>query len=198
MEYMPNIQLRMNAIPNIISGTRIVSAPILLFLAWEGYRNAFIVLLIASLISDAIDGYIARRFNVSSKLGARLDSLGDMTIYLTIPICAWWLWPQILKQEALFVFITIAAYIIPLIAGLIKFRKIPSYHTYGAKIAAVFMSIAILFLFLIKFPWLFRIAAIFQVAVACEEVLITIQLPRLQSNIKSIWLLDSPHIKDRA
>ena len=188
----------MSVIPNIISGARIVSAPILLFLAWEGYRNTFIILLLVSLLSDAIDGYIARRFNVSSKLGARLDSLGDMAIYLTIPICAWWLWPQLLKQEALFVFIAIAAYIVPLIAGLIKFRKIPSYHTYGAKIAAVFMSTAILLLFLTEFTWLFRIAAIFQVLVACEEVLITIKLPILQSNIKSIWHLGSHHIKDRA
>lgn len=195
---MPNIQLRMNAIPNMISGARIVCATILLFLAWEGYRNAFIVLLFVSLISDAVDGYIARRFNVSSKLGAKLDSLGDMAIYLTVPICAWWLWPQILKQEALFVFIVIAAYIIPLIAGLIKFRKIPSYHTFGAKIAAVFMSTAILFLFLFEFPWIFRIAAIFQALVAFEEILITIQLPILQSNVKSIWHVNSPHIKDRA
>ncbi len=195
---MPNIKLRMNVVPNIISGTRIAFAPILLFLAWEGHRNAFILLLFVSLVSDAIDGYIARRFNVSSKLGAKLDSLGDMAIYLSVPICAWWLWPQILKQEALFVFIAIAAYIVPLSAGLIKFRKIPSYHTFGAKIAAVFMSTAILFMFLTEFTWIFRIAAIFQSLVACEEVLITIRLPILQSNVKSFWHLSSPCVKDKA
>ena len=187
----------MERIPNMISGIRILCAPILLFLAWEGYRKAFIVLLLASLVSDAIDGYIARKFSVSSKVGTRLDSLGDMAIYLTVPICAWWLWPQILKQEALFVFIAIAAYVVPLIAGLIKFRKIPSYHTLGAKIAAVFMSTAILLMFLTEFTWIFRIAAIFQVVVACEEVLITIQLPRLQSNVKSFWHVCHSRIKDR-
>jgi len=168
-----------------------------LFLAWEGYRKAFIALLLASLISDAVDGYIARKFSVSSKIGTKLDSLGDMAIYLTVPICAWWLWPEILKREALFVLIAIAAYVAPLIAGLIKFRKVPSYHTYGAKIAAVFMSIAILLLFLFEFTWVFRIAAIFQVAVACEEILITIRLPVLQSNVKSFWHVTSPYLKDR-
>ena len=187
----------MSVIPNIISGARIVCAPILLFLAWKGYRNTFIVLLFASLVSDAVDGYIARKFSVSSKFGTKLDSLGDMAIYLTIPICAWWLWPQILKQEALFVFIAIAAYVAPLIAGLIKFRKIPSYHTYGAKIAAVFMSIAILSLFIFEFTWIFRIAAIFQAVVACEEILITIRLSILQSNVKSFWHVTSPYLKDR-
>lgn len=187
----------MNRIPNIISGIRILSAPILLFLTWEGYRNAFIVLLFAALVSDGIDGYIARKHNVSSKLGTKLDSLGDMAIYLTVPICAWWLWPQILKREALFVLIAIASYVVPLIAGLIKFRKVPSYHTLGAKIAAVFMCIAILFLFMTEFAWIFRIAAIFQAVVACEEVLITVRLPILRSNVKSIWHLSSPYIKDR-
>ena len=186
----------MRVIPNIISGARIVCAVILIYLAWEGYRNAYIVLLFASLVSDAIDGYIARRFNASSKLGAKLDSLGDMAIYLTVPICAWWLWPHILRQEALFVFITIAAYLAPLIAGLLKFRKVPSYHTFGAKIAAVLMSTAILLLFLTEFTWLFRIAAIFQVLVACEEILITVRLPMLQSNVKSIWHLSRPRIKE--
>jgi phosphatidylglycerophosphate synthase len=137
----------MNRIPNILSGIRILSAPILLFLAWEGYDNVFILLLLACLVSDAIDGYIARRFNVSSKLGTKLDSLGDMAIYSTVPICAWWLWPQILEREALFVLIAIASYVVPLIAGLIKFRKVPGYHTLGAKIAAVIMSICCIFVY---------------------------------------------------
>jgi CDP-diacylglycerol--glycerol-3-phosphate 3-phosphatidyltransferase len=189
--------MRLRAIPNIISGARIVFAPILLFLARAGYRDAFILLLLISLLSDAVDGYIARKFRFTSRLGAKLDSLGDMAIYLTVPFCAWWLWPQILKQEVLFVCIAIAAYLAPLLAGLIKFRKIPTYHTVGAKIAAVFMSTAILVMFLTEFTWIFRIAAIFQVLVACEEIWITIQLPVLQSNVKSIWHVSRLRIKDR-
>lgn len=177
----------------MLSGIRLLSAPLLLFLAWKGYRNAFIVLLLACLLSDAVDGYIARRYSVSSKLGTRLDSFGDMAIYLTVPICAWWLWPQILRREALFVFIAIAAYLVPLIAGLIKFGKAPSYHTLGAKAAAVLMSISIFFLFLTEVTWVFRIAAIFQAVVACEEILITIRLPILRSNVKSIWHVRRDH-----
>ncbi|MCP4682264.1 MAG: CDP-alcohol phosphatidyltransferase family protein [Desulfobacterales bacterium] len=177
----------MNKIPNILSCFRIIIAPVLLFLAWKGYHNLFIVLLITSLLSDAVDGFIARKLDATTDLGAKLDSLGDMAVYLTVPVCAWWLWPEILKKEALFVFIAISAYVIPLAAGLIKFGKIPSYHTLGAKIAAVIMSIGVLILFITEFMWIFRLAVIFQVIVACEEVLITIQLSTLQSDVKSIW-----------
>lgn len=169
----------MNIIPNILSSFRIIAAPFLLIFAWEGYRSLFIGLLIATLLSDSIDGFVARKFDASSNFGAKLDSFGDMAIYLTVPLCAWWLWPQILKEEALFVFIVIGAYILPLLAGFMKFRKIPSYHTLGAKIAAVIMSIAVLTLFITEFTLIFRVAAIFQAVVACEEIFITIQLPVL-------------------
>ena len=176
-----------NTIPNILSGFRIIAAPFLLYFAWMGYRNLFLGLLSISLLSDAIDGYISRRLNVTSNIGTKLDSWGDMAIYLTVPLCAWWLWPEILKKEAIYVFIVIGAYVIPIIAGLIKFRRLPSYHTWGAKIAAVIMSLAVLIMFLTRITWPFRCAAVLQAIVACEEVFITTQLSELRGNVQSFW-----------
>ena len=74
-----------------------------------------------------------------------------MAIYLTVPLCAWWLLPELIKEEALFVCIALIAYITPLMAAIIKFKRIPSYHTYGAKIAAILMSTAIIVLFMTEF-----------------------------------------------
>jgi CDP-diacylglycerol--glycerol-3-phosphate 3-phosphatidyltransferase len=181
----------MNSVPNILSILRIIFSPILLFLAWYDYKMVFIILLILSLLSDAVDGFIARRFELSTNRGAKLDSVGDMATYLTVPICAWWLWPELLRQEILFVLISVCAYIFPLAAGFIKFHKLPSYHTYGAKIAAVLMSISILLLFTTEITLAFKFAAIFQAIVALEEILITIQLPELKSNVKSILHINS-------
>jgi CDP-diacylglycerol--glycerol-3-phosphate 3-phosphatidyltransferase len=186
-----------SSIPNIFSAFRIITAPFLLYLAWKGYRNFFVGLLFASLLSDAVDGYVARKFNITTNLGTKLDSLGDMAIYLTVPLCAWWLLPEIIKQEALFVLIALGAYIAPLLAGIIKFKQVPSYHTFGAKFAAIFMSTAIFFLFIAEFTWVFRCAAVFQVLVALEEIWITIRLPKLQNNVKSIWHLRMNSGQDR-
>ena len=174
-------------IPNILSGFRIIAVPFLLYFAWMGYHNLFLGLIIISLLSDAVDGYIARKLEITSDIGTKLDSWGDMATYLSVPICAWWLWPDILRREAVYVFIVIGAYVIPIIAGLIKFRKLPSYHTWGAKIAAVIMSVAVLILFITAFAWPFRCAAVIQALVAVEEVLITIRLPQLQGNVQSLW-----------
>ncbi len=177
----------MDRIPNIISGFRLIAAPLLLYLAWAGYRNYFLILLAVSLLSDAMDGYIARKLNVSSDIGSKLDSWGDLATYLIIPLCAWWLWPEKLKQEAFFVLLAIGAFIVPLIAGVAKFHKLPSYHTWGAKTAAILMGVTIFILLISDISWPFRCAALFQVLVACEEIAITMRLSELQSNVRSFW-----------
>jgi len=174
-------------IPNLLSGFRLVAAPFMLYLSWMGLRKTFLALLVLSLLSDAIDGFIARRLYVSSDIGAKLDSWGDLATYLTVPICIWWLWPEIVKREAPFVILILGAYIVPLIAGFAKFHKLPSYHTWGAKIAAVLMSITVFTLLIIDISVPFRCAALVQALVACEEVAITLQLKELKSNVKSIW-----------
>ena len=89
-------------IPNLLSGFRLLAAPIMLYLAWTGKPLSFLIMLAISLSTDAIDGFLARRLNWQSELGARLDSWGDFTTYITVPLGAWWLWPDILRREAFF------------------------------------------------------------------------------------------------
>ena len=183
--------IAMNSFPNIISASRIGIAPVLVYCAWVGRENLFIILLVISLLSDALDGFIARKLNAVTAAGAKLDSIGDLATYAVLPICAWWLWPEIIQREATYVVIAVVAYCLPLIAGIVKFRQVPSYHTYGAKAAAVIMGTAMLLLFLTDLNIVFRIASIFQAFVALEEIAITVQLSELKSNVKSIWHLNA-------
>ena len=180
------VRIMVRFIPNMLSGFRLAAVPFLLYLAWSGYKNLFLGLLVISLLSDALDGYLSRKWQVASDFGTRLDSWGDMATYLTIPVCAWWLWPAIITKEAVYVVIAIASYVLPILAGLVKFHKIPSYHTWGAKTAAVIMSAAIFILFIVQYPWPFRFAVVFQAFVACEEILITLRLSEPQGNVKSL------------
>jgi CDP-diacylglycerol--glycerol-3-phosphate 3-phosphatidyltransferase len=174
-------------IPNALSGFRLLAAPVMLYLAWIGKPFSFLVLLAISLSTDAVDGYLARRLSWQSELGAKLDSWGDFATYVTVPLGAWWLWPDVLRREAIFVWIAIAAYIVPLVVGFAKFRRLTSYHTWAAKVSAVVMGISALLLFLTDIAWPFRVAAVFQALEALEEIAITFTLPKRQSNIPSFW-----------
>lgn len=156
-------------------------------MAWHGKPNCFLGLLVVSLLTDVFDGWVARKFNLCSPLGARLDSLGDMFTYLVVPICAWWLWPTLIKAEWCYVWLTVMAYLLPLLIAFIKFRCLPSYHSYAAKAAAVLMSVAVFVWFLTEHSGLFRLAALVQGLVAIEHVLITLHLPQPLSNVKSLW-----------
>lgn len=67
----------MSHIPNIITVLRILLVIPTAWMLWEmHYLEAFILMVIAG-VSDAFDGFLARRFNWMSKLGAMLDPLAD-------------------------------------------------------------------------------------------------------------------------
>jgi len=60
-------------IPNFLSSFRLVVVPFLLIIAWLNRPKLFLALLAVSLISDALDGLVARRLRVTSETGAKFD-----------------------------------------------------------------------------------------------------------------------------
>lgn len=69
--------MRMNNLPNAITLSRIALVPVfILVLKDKDYLAALAVFFIAGL-SDGLDGYIAKRFDLKSRLGAILDPLAD-------------------------------------------------------------------------------------------------------------------------
>lgn len=185
-------------IPNLLSSFRLIAAPILLFIASQSRPNLFLALLAVSLMTDAIDGFIARRYKVTSETGARLDSWGDFVTFITIGISAWWLWPGILHREMFFVATGIMSFLLPVAAGLIKFRRLPSYHTWAAKIQALLMSSTIFIIFGLGITWPFRYAVLLQVLVSIEEIIITLFLKEQMCNIPSLWHLRQSLPRDSA
>jgi len=173
-------------IPNILSITRLILTPFLLYFAWNGKSDIFLVILVVALITDCLDGYIARKLNQTSELGARLDSLGDNFIYITVVVSVWWLRPDIFHREDVWISIVLFSYVLPLICGFLKFKQLISYHTYGAKLSAVLLSVSVI-LMLLNGPSLpFRISAVIFFITAIEETSITFILP--------IWKADVPSI----
>ena len=174
-------------LPNLFSEFRIVAAPFLLLLAWLGLHGWFLGLLALALLTDAVDGYLARRLHETSELGAQLDSWGDLTTFLTVPLSVWWLWPDIITREAPFIMVVLSAYLAPMLVGVIKFKHLPSYHTWASKTSVVLMSIAVFTLLLFDFPWPFRVLAVLQILIGIEEIAITFVLKQRRYNVNSYW-----------
>ena len=78
------------SIPNIITLGRILLVPVIIWaIASNQMEIAFAIFVIAG-VSDAVDGFLAKRFNMASELGALLDPLADkallVSIFLTLGI----------------------------------------------------------------------------------------------------------------
>lgn len=174
-------------LPNMLTGFRFVAAPGLLWLAWNGYGVAFMSLLAVTFLTDLLDGMAARMTGQVSQFGATLDSWADVIIYLTIAVCCWWLWPDVVRRELLYVGMIVASCLLPAIAGFGKFGCFTSYHTWAVKLAAASMGLTLYILFFGGPAWPFRIAAVLCLLAALEEIVITFVLPKPESDVRSIW-----------
>lgn len=182
-------------IPNLLTIVRLMIVPVLVYASWKGNPGIFLGLLAFAFFTDVLDGFIARTFELQTKLGAKLDSLADFAVYMAIPVCAWLLWPDVIRQEILYVIAVVCSILVPVLIGIAKFGSYPSYHTWLTKLAAAAMAIASIILFLGGPPWIFRFAAILCVCAALEEILITFILPEPRSNVRGVWYVLKHHRK---
>jgi cardiolipin synthase (CMP-forming) len=78
------------SIPNLITLARILSVPVMVWAIITGWMFVAFLLFVAAGLSDAIDGYLAKRFGMTSELGAYLDPLADkaliVSIYVTLGV----------------------------------------------------------------------------------------------------------------
>jgi cardiolipin synthase (CMP-forming) len=174
-------------LPNLLTEFRFVASPILLWLAWHGHGIMFMLVLALVFLSDLLDGFAARLTGQTSQFGAMLDTWADVVTYLTLAFGCWWLWPDIVERELLYVILAVASCLLPGIVAIIKFKGLTSYHTWGVKIAAASMGSSLYILFLNGPVWPFRVAAVICILAAIEEIMITFLLPKPESNLRSVW-----------
>jgi cardiolipin synthase (CMP-forming) len=78
------------SIPNLITLGRILLVPIVVWAIASGAMWIAFVLFLGAGLSDAVDGYLAKRFHMTTELGAYLDPLADkaliVSIYITLGI----------------------------------------------------------------------------------------------------------------
>jgi cardiolipin synthase len=72
------------SIPNLITLGRVIIIPIIFWLLVSGQtRGAFLLFVFAG-ITDAVDGWLAKRWNMQTELGAYLDPMADKLLIVSI------------------------------------------------------------------------------------------------------------------
>ena len=177
------------SIPNLLSLLRIALVPVLALAAAFNQADLFLLVLAISLLSDLLDGYFARKLHQVTELGARLDSWADMATYAIMIIGLYLIWPSFFDQQFFFLMAATLSYILPVIIALFRFGSFPSYHTWGAKLAALLIAPAFYLLILNDQQLFFRLVIVLHVVVALEEIAITFFLKKSETNVASILII---------
>jgi cardiolipin synthase (CMP-forming) len=161
------------------------------YLAAAGAEHYFTWVLVPALLSDIADGFIARRFGLTSRLGALLDSIGDTLLFFVALFGVWAFYPELLQAHAVAGLMLIGSWIVEIAVALIRYRRLSSFHTYLSKAAAYLLGISIGVLFLWGLPAaLLYVAVTASVVANLEELALMWLLPQWRPNVRGLyWVL---------
>jgi len=107
------------SIPNLITLGRVIFIPIIFWLLVSGQTRAAFLLFVLAGITDAVDGWLAKRWNMQTELGAYLDPMADklliVSIYVALGVAGElpsWLVIAVVSRDILIVLGVILAWII--------------------------------------------------------------------------------------
>jgi len=173
--------------PNLLSGTRIALMPAVLLAAIVGSKPWFVILLAASLSTDALDGFLARRLNAFSDFGRKLDSAADYLTLMTGLAGIALLWPESVRRELPWIATGLGAFFGVIVFGFVRLGRAPCYHTWGAKLGAIGCSFSLIPLLAEWSAVPFHVMIGLQVLAALEEVVIILLIPKHEGEIATVW-----------
>ncbi len=133
------------SIPNILSLFRLILIPFVAYLFHVGNIKLAGLLFVIACLTDILDGFIARRFNMITNLGKVLDPLADKLMTATVLIC--------LGIKGMVEFWVIAVFFVKdllmIVGGTLLYNKkiiVPS-TWYGKLATTVIWSLVLILLF---------------------------------------------------
>jgi cardiolipin synthase (CMP-forming) len=177
-------------IPNAISIARLCAAPVLLASVFLHHIDLFRWLLLACLLSDILDGLIARGFHLTSPLGATLDSVADILTMLLGLIGIAVFQRNFVSAHSPQLLLVAFLYAAEIAGSLWRYGKVSSFHTLFSRIAAYSAGIFFISLFFWGYhAWLFYTTMGIYVVALCEEMVLIYLLPQWRSDVGGLYRL---------
>lgn len=176
--------MSIKSIPDMITMIRIIGSVILLKVKPLGILFFFIYAL--SVLSDVMDGYLARKINACTASGAVFDSIADAIFFFVMliifmPVLSW--------TKTIIIWIASIAFmrILSSIIGFVRYHKSAMLHTYLNKLTGFMLSLFPVIYISAGVHWTVIILCIIASAASIEELVINICSKKLDRNIISIF-----------
>ncbi len=185
-------------VPNLLSFYRLLMFPVILYLALTGKETWFVILLVINLISDILDGNIARLFNQRTRFGAALDNVADMGTYVLALLGIFlFRWEEV-RPHAWLLYLFLAIFVLSYIVAFIRFGKVPGLHLYSAVTAGYVQGVFFFILFVWGFyAWMYYLAVVWGIIAYIEKILVLLRIDDIKPGVKGLyWVMKNQEKKE--
>lgn len=180
--------IRRASVPNLVTGVRLASIPVLWGFAFAGWAAVVGAGLVFAWLTDALDGVLARKLEAESEWGSRFDSVADTLVFLSALAWVAMLRPEFVREHAAWLAVWLALGLAAYLVGWLRFRRIADVHLYSAK-AANFLGFLFAANLLITgaYPgWLFLVVIAVCIVAAVETLVAFATLDRADRRITTV------------
>jgi CDP-diacylglycerol--glycerol-3-phosphate 3-phosphatidyltransferase len=170
-------------IPNILTISRIIVSPLIIILWNHKVLNTIVIFY--CVLTDIIDGYLARKLKIATKWGGKLDSLADVFFYLSLVVLILIYEPKILINYILLIGILITR-ITSVIICKVRNHEIYSIHTIGNKMTGVIVILGVFLYWVLNMKMITTVVFSLATLSAIEELLIFLIIRNPDINMKSL------------
>ena len=170
---------------------RLISVPFItafILLDWRVFAGmAYLV----SFSSDALDGFVARHFNMETDRRGRLDSIADEFLLAAGVLAFYRFENDFFMDHWMLIVAVLSTYVFQLVFSLVRYGTFSSFHTISARAAAVVQVIFLTTMFFFGvFPWLFYTMIVLSAIELIEENILIAMFPQWKAHVNGIyWVL---------
>jgi CDP-diacylglycerol--glycerol-3-phosphate 3-phosphatidyltransferase len=174
-------------LPNALCAVRLLGSLALIAVAFAGRPIPVLAIFLLLAATDWLDGRLAIWLDQRTTFGARFDSVADAAMYGALLFSCAWLRGDRLAEELPWIATALAFYFLSCVTALLKFGRLPSHHTYSAKLAWLLAVTAGAALLASGAVWPLRIATVAVSLANLESTIITIVSKKWRADVPTVW-----------
>jgi CDP-diacylglycerol--glycerol-3-phosphate 3-phosphatidyltransferase len=156
----------------------------------------FAWLIIINLVTDALDGFIARHWKMETAIGTKLDSIGDLMTEFLVLFGLVLLEQPFVRSHILSIGLLFGFSLAPQVFSLLRFRRLVSLHLYLSKLTNILLAVFFTAYFLVAYiPALFYTMIVVGILGGIEELAVVCFLKEHRENVRGLyWVLKEMNI----